>query len=427
MTRARNSANLASDGNLFVNISDDRTGIGSISPTHKLHVEGHVKGNDFFGNLFSVANEGKVVSTSTSGLQLQATAASKPIIFYTNVSGNTERMRISHDGKVGIGLDAPTSTLHVSGTNDVVTIEGSGSTIFEVEGSQGQLFSVTDTLSGSLFSVSDISGMPILEVDSADRVTMGSFGSDTLVVTGSQVLVSTSTLSTVSGVSLSVSGSIQLANDSSFIYDNGGQNIIGVNGSTVTLGSTGNTSVTLPYSTLQIGTINGTNTDHDKFLVSHSGTVKFVSGSQLRSQIGAQASGNYVNDGGGSTNAIAVWSNGTTISGSNTFIMSGGHLSFAQGSTAISGSDSELVLNSQADDINVKIQGHGAVIEPFGTALNDTNNIHIAWRFPGVTNYLDMHEPTIGGQDLQTLGHGCHQAPFNDAIDEDSTNSNNIL
>ena len=361
-----------------------RVGIATASPTHQLHVNGSVKGNDFFGNLFSVGNEGKVVSTSTLGLQLQATAASKPIIFYTNVSGNTERMRISHDGKVGIGLDAPTSTLHVSGTNDVVTIEGSGSTIFEVEGSQGQLFSVTDTLSGSLFSVSDISGMPILEVDSADRVTMGSFGSDTLVVTGSQVLVSTSTLSTVSGVSLSVSGSIQLANDSSFIYDNGGQNIIGVNGSTVTLGSTGNTSVTLPYSTLQIGTINGTNTDHDKFLVSHSGTVKFVSGSQLRSQIGAQASGNYVNDGGGSTNAIAVWSNGTTISGSNTFIMSGGHLSFAQGSTAISGSDSELVLNSQADDINVKIQGFG------GTSyiLVGENNIGINQNSPGTKLHI---------------------------------------
>ena len=40
MTRARNSANLASHGNLFVDISNDRTGIGSVVPAQNLHVAG---------------------------------------------------------------------------------------------------------------------------------------------------------------------------------------------------------------------------------------------------------------------------------------------------------------------------------------------------------------------------------------------------
>ena len=40
MTRARNSANLASDGNLFVDITNDRTGIGSVVPAQNLHVAG---------------------------------------------------------------------------------------------------------------------------------------------------------------------------------------------------------------------------------------------------------------------------------------------------------------------------------------------------------------------------------------------------
>ena len=40
MTRARNSANLASDGNLFVDIANDRTGIGSVAPAQNLHVAG---------------------------------------------------------------------------------------------------------------------------------------------------------------------------------------------------------------------------------------------------------------------------------------------------------------------------------------------------------------------------------------------------
>ena len=40
MTRARNSANLASHGNLFVDITNDRTGIGSVVPAQNLPVAG---------------------------------------------------------------------------------------------------------------------------------------------------------------------------------------------------------------------------------------------------------------------------------------------------------------------------------------------------------------------------------------------------
>ena len=40
MTRARNSANLASHGNLFVDIANDRTGIRSVVPDQNLHVAG---------------------------------------------------------------------------------------------------------------------------------------------------------------------------------------------------------------------------------------------------------------------------------------------------------------------------------------------------------------------------------------------------
>ena len=66
-------------------------------------------------------------------------------------------------------------------------VNGSGSTVLDIQGSQGQLFSVTDDLTGTLFSVNDISGIPILSVDSDDTVTMGTFGTNALVVTGSNV------------------------------------------------------------------------------------------------------------------------------------------------------------------------------------------------------------------------------------------------
>ena len=45
-------------------------------------------------------------------------------------------------------------------------VEGSGSVVLDIQGSQGQLFSITDDLTGDLFSVSDISGVPIFNVNS---------------------------------------------------------------------------------------------------------------------------------------------------------------------------------------------------------------------------------------------------------------------
>ena len=62
-----------------------------------------------------------------------------------------------------------------SGQN-ILTIIGSGDTqpLFKVEGSSGELFSITDSLTGSLFTVNDVSGLAILEVFDDNTVHMGS-------------------------------------------------------------------------------------------------------------------------------------------------------------------------------------------------------------------------------------------------------------
>jgi hypothetical protein len=77
----------------------------------------------------------------------------------------------------GGGIFAATGSVQ-STTNDLqitgsLQIYKSGSTVFNIEGSQGTLFTVTDELSGSLFSVNDISGIPIFEVFSDDTVKIG--------------------------------------------------------------------------------------------------------------------------------------------------------------------------------------------------------------------------------------------------------------
>ena len=63
----------------------------------------------------------------------------------------SEGLTIDTDGSVGIGTGAPSAK-------------------FEVQGTSGQLFSITDSLTGDLFSVSDVSGVPILNVNSSGAV-----------------------------------------------------------------------------------------------------------------------------------------------------------------------------------------------------------------------------------------------------------------
>ena len=54
---------------------------------------------------------------------------------------------------------------------------GSGSALI-FEGTQGQLFGITDNLSsGTIFSVSDITGLPSIEVNSDGQVKLGEYAS----------------------------------------------------------------------------------------------------------------------------------------------------------------------------------------------------------------------------------------------------------
>tara|TARA_R110002110_G_scaffold75072_1_gene198508 strand:- start:1851 stop:2720 length:870 start_codon:yes stop_codon:yes gene_type:complete len=73
-----------------------------------------------------------------------------------------------------------------SGTSTgVVQIFGSGSTspLFRVQGSAGELFSITDSLIGELFAVNNISGLPILSVNSDNTILLGNNLAPSLLTT----------------------------------------------------------------------------------------------------------------------------------------------------------------------------------------------------------------------------------------------------
>jgi hypothetical protein len=59
----------------------------------------------------------------------------------------------------------------------------SGSTLINVVGTNGNLFSVTDNLSGSLMSVNNNAGLPVFEVFSDDRIVAGRFNQNDFIMT----------------------------------------------------------------------------------------------------------------------------------------------------------------------------------------------------------------------------------------------------
>ena len=189
-------------------VTGSRVGIGTSVPIAKLQVSGSISGSSFTS---SVSNGVGFLGTSsfsvTSSYALNALTAS----YALNASGGgggsgTVTGSINYIAKfttttsvgtssiyetgsyLGIGTTNPNSKLNVNSSGSLA----SGSVVFSVEGTQGSLFSVDDSLSGSLMSVNDISGLPILEVFSDDRLVVGTYNSNALVVTGSKVGIGTS-------------------------------------------------------------------------------------------------------------------------------------------------------------------------------------------------------------------------------------------
>ena len=107
-------------------------------------------------------------------------------------------------------------------------VQGSGSAILDIFGSQGQLFSVTDSLSGSLFSVNDISGIPIMEVFSDNTIKLGTYNQEAIIVSGSRTGMGTA----LPQAELHISGAnndslfrIQSPASSSIIFVSGSGNV----------------------------------------------------------------------------------------------------------------------------------------------------------------------------------------------------------
>ena len=209
-------------------IISSRVGIGTNSPTFDLDVRTN-SDNAFyvaqgsgarflsFGSTGFINNTTLSVSKSTwnslATIELSTTAASRRGLVVEQVASQTANAietrsntatvlsYINSGGgayfasNVGIGTSTPTRQLHVIGTGLIASTTGlpanalldvysttSGEMVFNVEGTNGSLFSVIDNLSGSLMSVNNNAGLPIFEVFSDDSIIAGRFNQNDFVV-----------------------------------------------------------------------------------------------------------------------------------------------------------------------------------------------------------------------------------------------------
>ena len=135
------------------------TAVGTVIITGSLIVTGGITGS---------------LSGSSGG------GAAFPFTGSAGISGS-----LSVNGPISGSYVRLSGSFNTAASGSILTVIGSGSAqpIFTVQGSQGELFSVTDSLSGSLFSVNDISGLPILEVFSDNTVLIGDYQDPMLLTT----------------------------------------------------------------------------------------------------------------------------------------------------------------------------------------------------------------------------------------------------
>jgi hypothetical protein len=150
-------------------------------------------GDIIFGGNTAVTITGSLTVVTGSSIEFQVNQTGVKI-------GNATTDSHAITGSVAITASA--------GTGSALLIYKSGSTVLDVQGSSGQLFSVTDSLTGSLFSVNTVAGLPVIETFSDNTVNIGKYGTYPIKV------VSLGTSAIITG---SFSGSLTgVANTASF-------------------------------------------------------------------------------------------------------------------------------------------------------------------------------------------------------------------
>jgi hypothetical protein len=150
-------------------------GIGTASPAEKLHVSDLT---DFIVNVDDTATRIGTQGNYDLAFVTNRSTATDSTRFIIKAANAGEALRIDANNNVGVGTDSPNAVLHAYGSTP-------SGTVFNVEGTNGSLFSVVDNLSGVLMSVNNNAGLPVFEVNDDDSIVGGRFAQNDFVVTTS--------------------------------------------------------------------------------------------------------------------------------------------------------------------------------------------------------------------------------------------------
>ena len=154
------------NGSEVMRLTDgNNVGIGITVPVAKLHVSGSQSSPLIIASGSTTADMVRITQTGTGN----------SFVVEDGTNPDTTQFVIDNTGNVGIGMTGPSAKLHVLG--------GTSSPVFKVDGTSGELFTINDSLVGSLFSVNDISGLPILEVFDDNSVIIGDYQAPSLYTT----------------------------------------------------------------------------------------------------------------------------------------------------------------------------------------------------------------------------------------------------
>jgi len=164
-----------------------------------------------------------ILINPNSGIIEFTTGTAGASTFDANIISGNRAARLSYDNFGSLNL-----TSYVSNVT--------GLDRFTVDGANGRLFSVTDNLSGSLFSVNDIAGLPIIEAFDDNTVIMGAYNRNDFVLSGNSLglggVPNTGTTKLLVNGNLDVSGMIRTPQQNKkFVYSaaiTGGAPISGI-------------------------------------------------------------------------------------------------------------------------------------------------------------------------------------------------------
>jgi len=168
--------------------SSGRVGIGTSSPSYKLHIEDGA--SPVFGMVDTTYNCTLLMYPQNTSA-IFGTYSAHPLLFYTD---STEAMRIDSSGNVGIGTSSPSTTLAIGsnatgGYNGGVLLNRGASTYNFYEASDGTnsvIFGLDNNLSNA--KIGTVNSYPVgfytgnterMRIDSSGNVGIGSVGSVT--------------------------------------------------------------------------------------------------------------------------------------------------------------------------------------------------------------------------------------------------------